>query len=188
MSKSYINANDLQTDSYRLASKIYESGFKPDFIVAIWRGGAQIGCCVQEFLKYLGVNSDHIAIRTSRYTGIDQVSEQIQVHNLGYLVERLQPFSKVLLVDDVFDSGRSIMAVKKELELELKDRFPKDFKVATVYYKPTRREVESIPDYYVHETDKWLVFPHELEGMTISEISQHKGEEVADLLLACQKQ
>jgi uncharacterized protein len=182
MVKSYIKPEDLQTDSFKLAAKVYQSDFKPDFIVAIWRGGAQIGCCVQEFLAFLGVKSDHIAIRTSRYSGIDQVKDKIQVHNLSYLFERLQPDSKVLLVDDVFDSGRSLVAVLEELG----HKVPKDIRIATVYYKPTRREVDLVPNYYVHETCDWLVFPHELEDMSIDEIRQHKGPEVANLILECQ--
>jgi hypothetical protein len=43
-----------------------------------------------------------------------------------------------------------------------------------VYYKPARRKVDITPDYYVHETDKWLVFPHELDGLSEQEIRDHK--------------
>ena len=50
-----------------LAWQVYESGFRPDYIVGVWRGGAPIGIAVQEFLDVLGVKSDHIAIRTSSY-------------------------------------------------------------------------------------------------------------------------
>ena len=32
------------------------------------------------------------------------------------------------------------------------------------------------PDYYLHETDKWLVFPHELEGLSMQEIKDNKPE------------
>lgn len=68
-------------------------------------GGATIGICMHEYFKYLDMDTDHIAIRTSRYTGIDTHESNIQVHNLGYLVERLNKDSRVLLVDDVYDSG-----------------------------------------------------------------------------------
>ena len=46
---------------------MYESGFRPNYIVGVWRGGAPIGIAVQELLDVLGVKSDHIAIRTSSY-------------------------------------------------------------------------------------------------------------------------
>ena len=109
--KQFISPESLRHDSYKLASRIVDSGFKPDFMIAIWRGGAFIGCCVHEFLKFLGLKTDHIAIRTSRYSGIDETHETVQVHNLGYLMEKLQKSSKVLLVDDVYDTGLSIKAI-----------------------------------------------------------------------------
>jgi len=49
-------------------------------------------------------------------------------------------------------------------------------KVATPYFKPEKNETDRKPDYYIHETDKWLVFPHELEGLSIDEINQFKPE------------
>ena len=64
MEKLFIKPTELLEDSYNLAWKIYESGYKPDYIVGVWRGGAPVGIAVQEFLKVLGINSDHIAIRT----------------------------------------------------------------------------------------------------------------------------
>ena len=72
MEKLFIKANELLEDSFHLAWKIYESGYKPNYIVGVWRGGAPVGIAVQEFLNVLGVKSDHIAIRTSYYSGIDE--------------------------------------------------------------------------------------------------------------------
>ena len=63
--KTYISADQLLDDSYRLGLQILESGFRPNFIVGVWRGGAPIGIAVQELLDYCGVETDHIAIRTS---------------------------------------------------------------------------------------------------------------------------
>ena len=64
MEKRYIQAQQLLEDSYRLAWNIFQSGYRPNYIVGVWRGGAPIGTAVQEFLDVLGVESDHIAIRT----------------------------------------------------------------------------------------------------------------------------
>ena len=65
MEKLYIDSRKLLEDSYHLAWQVYESGFKPNYIVGIWRGGAPVGIAVQELLHVLGISSDHIAIRLS---------------------------------------------------------------------------------------------------------------------------
>ena len=70
MQKQFISANQLLEDSFQLASDIHKSDFKPTFIVAIWRGGTPIGIAVQEYFAYHEVETDHIAVRTSSYTGI----------------------------------------------------------------------------------------------------------------------
>ena len=185
--KVFVDPETLQTDSFILASKVFEDGFEPDFMVAIWRGGAQIGCCVHEFFKYLDMKVDHIAIRTSRYTGIDETSAKVEVHNLGYLVERVKSTSKVLLVDDIFDTGSSIAAIIETLKEKLGSNMPTDMRVATVYYKPTRNESDRVPDYFVKETSEWIVFPHELEALTNEEIVLSKGVEVANLVRKAQE-
>ena len=48
--------------------------------------------------------------------------------------------------------------------------------MATVYFKPGNNRTDRRPDYYIHETDKWLVFPHELKGLTPEEIALNKPE------------
>ena len=68
MSKRYIQAQQLLEDSYQLAWQVFESGYRPNYIVGVWRGGAPVGIAVQEFLDVLGIESDHIAIRTSSYS------------------------------------------------------------------------------------------------------------------------
>ena len=72
MNKQYITANRLLADSIELAFRIIDSGFRPDLIVGIWRGGTPVGICVQEIMEFVGINSDHIAIRTSSYTSIGE--------------------------------------------------------------------------------------------------------------------
>ncbi len=108
LSKYYIDANSLLQDAFRLGLMILKSGFRPDFIVGVWRGGTPVGIAVQEVLQVHGVPADHIAIRTSSYTGIAQRDRQVRVHGLDYLTERVRPHSRVLIVDDVFDTGLSV--------------------------------------------------------------------------------
>lgn len=184
--KQYLEPNNFRRDCYKLGSLVINDGFKPDFMVALWRGGAPVGCYVHELLKYKEINTDHIAIRTSRYSGIDKTNEEILVHNFTYLKDVVKQFSKILLVDDVWDSGLSIHAVI----YKFKQEFPKifetlDFRVATVYFKPSRNKILETPHYYVHESDEWLVFPHELEGMTIKEIKYVMGTEIANIIDSC---
>lgn len=180
ITKTFITPEQLRLDSFKLAKQIVESGSKPDSMVAVWRGGTFIGCCVHEFLKYKNIEVDHIAIRTSKYTGIDKCTTEVNVHNLGYLLERLKPGDTILLVDDVWDTG---LTIKKIKECLMEKGFPDiTIKVATVYYKPTKNVTDMKPDYFIHETKDWLVFPHELEGMDINEIETNLGKAIADLI------
>jgi hypoxanthine phosphoribosyltransferase len=174
MDKLFISADSLLRDSMELARLIIASGFRPTFLVAMWRGGAPIGIAVQEVLEFHGIHTDHIAIRTSSYTGIDNQSKTVRVHAVDYLVSRLSAEDELLLVDDVFDSGRSLEAVIAELKRRCKRNFPDKVRIATVYYKSSRNRSAITPDYYVLDTDKWLVFPHEISGLTREEILAHK--------------
>ena len=65
MEKVYIGAEELLADSFRLAEQIYKSGFRPNFIVGVWRGGTPVGIAVQEYLDFAGVKTDtsHLAPR-----------------------------------------------------------------------------------------------------------------------------
>jgi hypoxanthine phosphoribosyltransferase len=172
--KVFISAESLLRDSLELGLKIVRSGFHPSFLVGIWRGGAPIGIAVQEVLDYHGIECDHIAIRTSAYAGIDQQKVNVRVHAIDYLVSRLSAEDRLLLIDDVFDSGRSLEAVLTELERRCRRNLPEQIRIATAYYKPARNQSKLVPDYYVRSTDQWLVFPHELTGLTREEILQHK--------------
>jgi uncharacterized protein len=172
--KLFISADALLRDSFELGMRIVESGFKPSFVVGIWRGGTPIGIAVQEVLEYRGIHCDHVAIRTSSYAGIDQQKKEVRVHAIDYLVSRLNADDRLLLIDDVFDSGRSIDAIVAKLAARCRRNLPQDIRVATVYYKPARNRSKLKPHFYLHETDRWLVFPHELNGLTEAEIRANK--------------
>ena len=172
--KVYLTADKLLEDSYRLANQVIEAGFRPTHLVGIWRGGAPVGIAVQELLAFNGIECDHIAVRTSSYSGIDQQEKQVRVYALGYLVDTLGPDDRLLVIDDVFDSGRSIEAFLGELAGRCRYNMPENIGIATVYYKPARNRTQLKPDFYVHETEDWLVFPHEICGLTEEEITKHK--------------
>ena len=171
--KTYIDANQLLLDSYELGLQILDSNFRPDYIVGVWRGGAPVAIALHELLDYAGIKTDHIAIRTSLYTGIRQTAATVAVEGLDYLVERVKADDKILIADDVFDSGRSLERVIHDLG-KLCGADTPDLRIATPYYKPANNQTEIAPDYYLHETDDWLVFPHELDGLSTDELQREK--------------
>ncbi|MDH5773162.1 MAG: phosphoribosyltransferase family protein [Rhodospirillaceae bacterium] len=172
--KQFISAEELLRDSFLLGHRILESGFKPNYIVGVWRGGTPVGIAVQELMEYHGVPTDHISIRTSSYEGIEKQSDTIRVHGLHYIIENVNADDQLLIVDDVFDSGRSLDAIINTIKELSRRNTPQTIKVATVYYKPSKSKVDFVPDYYIHETDTWLVFPHELQGLSEEEIRANK--------------
>ena len=183
MKKHYITANELLSDSFLLAKKVYDSGFRPDFIIGVWRGGAPVGIAIQEYLDYVGVPTDHISIRTSSYTEINQQDKTVRVHGLDYIIDNINASDNVLLVDDVFDSGRSIRAIFERMKEKTRRNMPENMKVATPWYKPNRNMTDYEPEFYIHKTGHWLVFPHELRGLSLSEIKEYKPD-IADSVLS----
>ena len=174
--KKFITSQELLIDSFRLANQVLEDGFRPDFIIGIWRGGAPIGIAVQEYFDFKGIVTDHIAVRTSSYYGIGQQSKEIKVHGLHYLIENANAGDKLLIVDDVFDSGRSIDALIAQIKKLSRLNTPTDMRIACPWYKPNNNQVNMVPDYYVQTSDEWLVFPHELTGLTPDELLNSKAE------------
>lgn len=171
--KKFINAQELLEQSLVLGAQIIQSGFKPNFIVGVWRGGTPVGIVVQELLDYYGVKTDHIAIRTSSYNAIGEREAAVRVHGLSYLIKNINAEDDLLIVDDVYDTGLSIKAIIENLRMKARRNTPR-IRVATVFFKPKNNKTDMKPDYYVHETDRWLVFPHELDGLTAEEIRANK--------------
>lgn len=191
MKNRIVAADDLLCDSFRLAATIYRDGFRPDFLVGLWRGGSAVGIAVQEGLEYFGLPTDHIAIRTSysgaaRYSEMISKADAIRVHGLQYLLENLCAHHKLLIVDDVYSTGSSVTAVIRELAEDARRNLPLDIRVASVWYRPTEKTLRT-PDYYVHETRDWLILPYELTGFSIDELRKLRPElrEIIDRLDAC---
>ena len=180
MKKTYVAANDLLLDSFQLATDVYRSGFRPDFLVGLWRGGSAVGIAVQEGLDHFGCSTDHIAIRTS-YRGQDSYSQMvdsagsIRAHGLRYLHERVCEHHSMLIVDDAYSTGSSVNAVIEQLAKKARRNLPHDIRIATVWYRPTEKTVRP-PDYHIHETSDWLVLPYELSGLSIEELRERKPE------------
>jgi len=178
--KRFISEQQLLEDAYRLGVHIFNSDFRPTFIVGLWRGGSTVGIAVQECLQYLGVQTDHIAIRTS-YRGlasyqqmVDNPQKEIRVHGTQYLLENLNQEDNLLIVDDVFSSGLTTSAVVHRLCSRLKNNTPNQIRIASPWFKPKNNRTNKPPDFYLHETDDWLVMPYEIAGLTDTDISKNK--------------
>lgn len=166
MNKTYLSADEFLRDSWRLAAQIKRSNWRPDKLIALWRGGAFVGMAVHEYLKATGWPVKHMPLKCASYTGIGENALEV-VFTLGdEIFAMIKPGEKVLVVDDVFDTGKTAKAVKTKLEaIEAKP------KIATVYFKPNKNQTDITPDYYTKELDdKWIVFPHELEDLSEEEL------------------
>ncbi|MBS36158.1 MAG: hypoxanthine phosphoribosyltransferase [Thiotrichales bacterium] len=181
LDKIFVAEEALLLDAYKLGVEVYNSGFQPSFIVGLWRGGSTVGIAVQECLTYLGVETDHISIRTS-YRGasdyarmLEDQSPSIRVHGTQYLLENLNASDRLLIVDDVYSTGRNVAAVIDRLCQRLKKNMPGDVRIAVPWYKPAQNRTGREPDFYLHETEQWLVLPYELNGLSLEEIRTHKS-------------
>jgi len=178
--KKFITPQELLEDSYRLGNIVFDSGFRPTFLISLWRGGAPIGIALTEYFLHKKAPIDkHISVRVSSYQH-DQQKEAVEVFNLEYIIKNIEKNDRVLLVDDVLESGRSIQTLLKEMRESCNGDLPVDIRVATIYCK--QKDSTIAPDYYLYDSDEWLVFPHELEQLTDEEIRTHKGEMIADIL------
>jgi hypoxanthine phosphoribosyltransferase len=183
--KQYISAQQLLDDSFSLGLKVLESGYIPHFIIGVWRGGTPVGIAVQELLDYFGIETDHIAIRTSFYTAIGETADKVKVHGLGHIIDNLRKADSILIVDDVYDTGLSMKQIVEDIEQACADN-PPEIRIATPYFKPGNNRTDRTPDYYFHETDKWLVCPHELSGLSVQELLNKKPG-IATLRTALEK-
>jgi len=168
--KVYISANELLEKSFELAKMIWDDGYYPNFLIGIWRGGTPPGIVIHEFLVYKGIKPYHTSIKTQSYTGI-MSSGPVKIKGIEHVIDLVNNEDRMLIIDDVFDSGKTMVEVLKVIRAKARKNAP-EIRVATVYYKPSRNQTDITPDYYVCKNDNWLVFPHELEGLTNEEIMQ----------------
>lgn len=134
-----------------LARRILADGFEPEVVVAIARGGLLPGGAIAYALGAKNCG----ALNVEFYTGIGEVLDAPEVLppalDLTYLDGR-----RVLLVDDVADSGRTLA-----LAVDLLARAGADVRSVTVYTKPASI---ARPDYSWRETDLWIDFPWSFRG------------------------
>lgn len=141
----------IENLSFKLYMLIKESSFRPDLIAGISRGGLVPARIISDLYLAEGKKVTLSIMQVGFYSGINKRQrEPIIYQDLpGHIYGK-----KILLIDDVADSGVSIEFAITYLRM----RKPLDIKVGTLYYKPSSK---IIPDFYVEETSSWIVFPHE---------------------------
>ena len=164
--KHYLSADEYLRDTWRLAAAVRKSGWKPDILIALWRGGAPVGVALHEFFKVSGWSVQHIPLKCASYTGIGANPGGVAFTHGEIVFGMLRKGDKVLVVDDVFDTGKTAAAVREKL-----DAVGAEMRMACVYWKPEKNVTTLKPDYFVKDVGlDWLVFPHEIEGLSRDEI------------------
>ena len=179
MQKTFISAQDLLTASYGLALQIAESDFAPDILIGLWRGGAPIAIAVHEFLSASGQECVHFPLRISSY-GASTTPQDMNIYGSAHLYRLIKSDTRLLLVDDVVETGGTRRAITENL-ISHTAISAKNIRMACPYYKPpcmplgaSAQPFIAPPDYYLYSTQNWLVFPHELTGLSAQERLTHK--------------
>ena len=191
MKKEFLPYDIVRDNALKLAAKIYRKGFIPDVIYVSLRGGAYLGNVLSEYFKVInrkGRPVYYAAVVARSYTDV-QKSGQIKVEGWTYAPEHLRIGDKVLLVDDIFDSGKTINHLAGII---LEKGIPReDLKVAVhdykyFYDKPDQLPIQ--PDFFcrrheqsIYDEETWIHYmSHELIGLNAEEMEtyyyRHDGE------------
>ncbi len=182
--KEFLPYDTVRNNALKLAKRIHEDGFIPDVIYVSLRGGAYMGNVISEYFKLVrgtGHPVFYAAVVARSYTDIRQ-NGAVRVDGWTYSPEHLRSGDKVLLVDDIFDSG---MTINHLVGIILEKGIPRsDIKVAVHDYKRFTYKGEALaiqPDYFcrlheVHspEEDRWIHYlSHELMGLDGQELREY---------------
>lgn len=132
----------------QLAKIIKESGYKPDVVIAIARGGyvpARLIC------DFLGIEN-LLSIQSQHWTEAAKKAEKAII-KFQYKVN-LEGM-KALIVDDIVDTGESVILAKKYIEENWK---PKELRVAAMQWISSVAKIK--PDYYAIEVKEWVWFQY----------------------------
>jgi hypoxanthine phosphoribosyltransferase len=184
MKKEFLPYDVVRNNALKLAHRIYHDGFIPDVIYVSLRGGAYLGNVISEYFKIVRTSGRPVyyaAVVARSYTDVRKAG-RIKVEGWTYAPEHLRVGDKVLLVDDIFDSGQTVNHL---VQIILEKGIPReDLKVAVhdykyFYDKPDQLPIQ--PDYWcrkhelsIHEEDRWIHYmSHELVGLSREELEGH---------------
>ena len=146
MKKIYYDYSSFKKDTQVLVDK--SKDFEPDVLLALARGGLTLGHFMAQALNIRNL----FTLNSIHYEG-ELKLDSFDIFN----VPNLSFAKKVLIVDDIIDSGETMVEVLKVL----KDKFPDvEFKIATLFYKQTALLK---PDFYVKEANEWIDFFWEVD-------------------------
>ena len=184
MKKEFLQYDIVRNNALKLAHRIYRDGFIPDIIYVSLRGGAYLGNVISEYFKIVQRRARPVyyaAMVARSYTGIHE-SDNVKVEGWTYSPEALRTGDKVLLVDDIFDSGNTINHLA--MMIMEKGISRKDLKVAVHDYKYFYNKAEQLPvqpDYWcrkhelsVKDEEIWIHYmSHELVGLSDEELEKN---------------
>ena len=164
----HVNPDELLLDAFRLGRKVYETGFRPKHVVSIWRGGTPIGLGVDAFFRFRGLTVHHTSIATTSYQGIHQQADVV-VKGLEHLTRSVCPEDGLLIIDDVYDSGRTIEEIVATLRRTARCNAPQDIRVAVVHRKIRDDQYKGLEVIAVREIPEhiWIDYPHELSDLVV---------------------
>lgn len=195
MIKEFLPFETVRNDALKIAHKIYKDGFIPDVIYCSLRGGAYMANVISEYFKIL---SKEKGFHPALYAGVvarsySDIAQHTKVYIDGwtYPPENLRPGDKILLVDDIFDSGRTINCLVETL-MNTRGFSRNDIKVVVHDYKYFTYLDEQLPiqpDYYCRkfeitkpEENRWIHYmSHELVGLTQEELQKNYYEKDPEL-------
>lgn len=161
MEFEFLSLERMYELSLRLAEEVRRSGFRPDVLLALGRGGLVPGRLLSDFLDIRELYVASVAF----YRGVREPGERPSIKHMPR--EELAG-RHVLLVDDVADSGETLVEALEQV----RGAGAKEVRTATLYYKPWSRFK---PDYYVATTSAWVIFPWErLE--VLKDVFRKEGE------------
>ncbi|GAB1433512.1 phosphoribosyltransferase family protein [Spirochaetota bacterium] len=192
MGKEFLSYNTVRNNALKLAYRIYKDGFIPDIIYVSLRGGAYLGNVMSEYFKALKQDQRPVfyaAVVARSYIDIHK-NDNVRIDGWTYSPEFLRNGDKVLLVDDIYDTGRTINYLASVI---LGKGIPRqDLKIAVhdfkiVHYRGEQPAIK--PDYWCrrHELfqpdeDSWIHYmSHELMGLTDQEMEDHYFSEDPEL-------
>jgi len=150
---------DIHLMSLDLAQKVLNTGFTPDMVVGVLRGGYIIA---RIFADVLGI-SDIGIVEVKFYKGIGERAERPVITQPLTLDVRGK---NIMIIDDVVESGRTLQVVSEQIRL----RGAREVRSGALFVKP---KAIALPDYYIRETTAWILFPWEY-GEFILELSKGK--------------
>ena len=191
MEKEFLPYDKVRNNALKMAHRIHMDGFIPNVIYVSLRGGVYLGNVISEYFKFVQPQTSPVyyaAVVARSYTGVSE-AEEVRVEGWTYTTEALRTGDKILLVDDIFDSGRTINHLAKII---MKKGIPRgDIKIVVHDYKYFYDKKEQFPiqpDYWCrkHELsvndDTWIHYmSHELVGLSREELEEHYYKEDPEL-------